>query len=145
MSVFFAEIKADPPEDPISMNINVETKSVVVWTHTHYGRGEPLSPAESLRNVVRSASIALALWPEIKGYMDEDYGFCRFDDPSDLATVGSEPIKTVSEAVRAWWNDYGFGGGYDEEDEHSVAQYKFFSGKGPKGHKIGGFITAEEV
>ena len=119
----------------------------ITWTDTHYGRGSPVTGQYAL-DCVRAAYRQIG--GDVRLYVDEDAAFVsadckKGDKPIDedgeeypgLDQVGREIATNEAEAVRLWWNYYGYAASEDE-DEPAI----YCGGAGPDG--IGGFTEPED-
>lgn len=83
---------------------DAEYNSDKVWTRTWYGRGEPMSAAETERHLRKSFAIAKSKWSKVWVAADEDAYFTPFSDDEQ---VFDGPIESADGAMRAWWLGYG--------------------------------------
>ena len=121
----------------------------IAATNTHYGRGCPIVGEEALERVRRAYN---AIGGSVRFYSDEDAYFVsadcqKGDSPSytngdeddgeypELDWVSDDIATNEAEAVRLWWNLYG----WVASDEDGVI---YCDGQGPDG--IGEFTAPED-
>lgn len=116
----------------------------IEWTGTHYGRGCPITGDYAVQKV-RQAYQRLGC-VNVRLVSDEDAAFVSADtkkgdevfsgdepdDPYCLDWVSINSASGEAEAVRLWWNLYGFTSSEDEDEDQI-----WCAGLGPDG--IGGF------
>ena len=109
----------------------------IVWTRTHVGRGHPID-ADLARQSLKNISSAFEKAKDKGGVqvvIDEDVAFLPSDTPKDELGVGV--AKTEEEAVRLWWNNFG----WVSWDSQEAAEVIYCGGQGP--HGLGGFTEPE--
>jgi hypothetical protein len=111
----------------------------IAWTNTHYGRGCPIRGRVALDRV-RAAYRAIG--GSVRLTQDEDAAFvtadCREGDTIstddneeyELDHISEEAADNEAEAVRLWWNEYGW---VASDEDGSI----YCGGHGPD--DIGGF------
>jgi hypothetical protein len=83
---------------------------MIRWTHTHTGTGPALAAQEALQRIQTAfEGVARPAFP----VCDEDFGFVAVADFDALSAemqrqiVEDIEIRSLEEAVQAWWNLYG--------------------------------------
>lgn len=108
-----------------------------VWTYTHGGRGLQMN-SDYARYAIKAVREAFDKAKDDGGVqvvVDEDVYLTPSSVPKNELGVGI--AKTAAEALRLWWNSYGWCGWLTEE----AAEIIYQGGDGPDG--IGGFDEPE--